>query len=152
MGHRRVSPLGVIARYRRDRADSYAARACRAQIRTVGGSGPADAAETDVAHARIDHLRPPRRGPVAVAVAIGTEERSALDDLARHLELRLPRVVAARLTARTAGAGVGKPVARPLPDVACHVEQAVAGGRGGAYGGGAGVSRFGVAGEVAVSV
>ena len=39
MGHRRVSPLGVIARdarYRRDRADSYAAPACRVQIRTVG--------------------------------------------------------------------------------------------------------------------
>ena len=85
-----------------------------------------DAAKADVAHAGVDHLRSPRGGSIAAAVTVGAQERSALDHLARHPELRLVRVVAARLAARIAGAGVGVPVAGPLPDVARHIEQAVA--------------------------
>src|ERR1700756_5907847 len=55
-----------------------------AQWADQGGSRPTQAAKTEVAHPGVDHLRPPRRGPVAAAVAVGTEERSALDHLARH--------------------------------------------------------------------
>ena len=48
-----------------------------------------------MAHAGVDHLRPPGGGPVAQAVAVGAEERAALDHLARDPELRLRGVVAA---------------------------------------------------------
>ncbi len=51
------------------------------------------AAEADVAHAGVDRLRPARGGPVPQAVDVGAQERAALDHLAGHLELRLPRVV-----------------------------------------------------------
>ena len=47
------------------------------------------AADADVAHAGVDHLRPPRGGAVAHAVAVGAEVRAALDHLARDPELRL---------------------------------------------------------------
>src|SRR4051794_751611 len=57
--------------------------------------GVADAAEADVAHAGVDHLGASRGGAVALAVAVGTQERAALDDLARDLELRLGGVQAA---------------------------------------------------------
>ena len=56
-------------------------------------------AKADVAHTDISHLRPARRGPVAQAVGLRTQKRAALDDLARHRELRLGRVVAAGLAA-----------------------------------------------------
>ena len=103
---------------------------------------PSDAAEADVAHAGVDHLRAPGGRPVAQAVAVGAEERPALDHLARDAELRLRRVVAL-LDCRRAGCGhaarlVGVPgwprvpVGRPLPDVAGHVVEAEAVGREGA--------------------
>src|SRR5215207_2305822 len=47
------------------------------------------AAEADVAHAGVDHLWAPGRGPVAPARAVGAQERPAFDDPARHGELRL---------------------------------------------------------------
>jgi hypothetical protein len=52
-----------------------------------------DAEEADVAHAGVDHLRTPRRRPIAHAVAVGAEERASLDDLARDTELRRAVVV-----------------------------------------------------------
>src|SRR5918994_465463 len=55
------------------------------------------AAQADVAHARVDHLRPARGGPVAQAVLVGAQERAALDDLARDPELRPGRVEALAL-------------------------------------------------------
>src|SRR5687768_13714739 len=76
---------------------------CRALGRA--GSSPAlrtrqaHAPEADVAHAGVHHLGPPRRRAVAPAVAVGTEERPALDDLPRDPELRLRRVVAVLLRA-----------------------------------------------------
>ena len=42
-------------------------------------------------HAGVDHLGASGCGPVALAVAIGAEERAALDHLARNAELRLAR-------------------------------------------------------------
>src|SRR6266581_5288660 len=98
-----------------------------------------DAAEADVRHAGVDHLRLARGGTVAEAVVRGAEVRAALDHLARDAELRLVRVVAlglrddARVDGRAAaglddlvGAGGDVPVARPLPDVARHVVEPVA--------------------------
>src|SRR5215207_11251266 len=79
-------------------------------------SGGPCAAEADVAHAGVDHLRPARGGAVAQAVAVGAQERAALDDLARDRELRLGGIPAGCLAAAV-------PVRRPLPDVARHVEQ-----------------------------
>ena len=98
----------------------------------------ADAAEADVAHPGVDHLRPAGGGAVALAVAVGAQVRAALDHLAGDAELRLGRVVAAlhrrprpfgRDAARRLGVlGVSRrpPVRRPLPHVAGHVVQAVA--------------------------
>ena len=105
-----------------------------------------------MAHAGVDHLRSAGGGPVAQAVVVGAQERAALDDLARHPELRLPRVVTACRAAWVAVAGVGVPVGGPLPDVARHVEQAVAVGREAADGRGAAVAGLGPPRELAVPV
>src|ERR1700712_1366990 len=110
------------------------------------------AAEADVAHAGVDHLRPPRGGAIAQAIAVRAQERAALDDFAWDLELRLRRVVAAGFAARVTLAGAGEPVARPLPHVAAHVEQSVAVGREGPDVGGASITRVWAPGELAVPV
>src|SRR4029077_19127774 len=94
--------------------------------RQSGRRLPFDAPKPDVAHARIDGLRSACRGAVAQAVVVGAQERTALDDLARHPELRLARVVTPRLAAGTPGAGVGVPVGGPLQDVPRHVDESVA--------------------------
>ena len=49
----------------------------------------ADGAEADVAHAGVDHLWAPCSGAVSLTVAVGAEERPALDHLAGDAELRL---------------------------------------------------------------
>ena len=85
-----------------------------------------DTPKTDVAHAGIDGLRAARGRAVAQAVAVGAQERPALDHLARDLELRLVRVVSVCGTTRLDVAGVAVPVGGPLPDIARHVEQPVA--------------------------
>ena len=91
-----------------------------------------------MAHAGVDHLRPPCGRPVAHAVAVRTEVGAALDHLAGHSELRLPPVVASvdgaasRITRNSAGSvdfawmAIGVPVGGPIPDVAGHVVQPVA--------------------------
>src|SRR6516225_2710944 len=100
-----------------------------------------DAAEADMAHAAVDHLCMPRRGPVSPAVVGRAEKRASLDDLARDARARLLRVVArlhpaARRPRRPAAGlrwvgfvALGEPVAGPLPDIADHVVEAVAIGR-----------------------
>jgi hypothetical protein len=72
-----VSSTGAVARPRR----------CRpSRVRLAGGSRVADAAEADVAHAGVDQLWASRGRAVAKAVvAVGAEERTALDDVARDL-------------------------------------------------------------------
>src|SRR3954452_18510086 len=102
-----------------------------------------DTAEADVAHRRVDGLRMPRGGAVAPAVARCTQVRAALQDLARDPDLRLTGVVtglfapAAWIVGNAAslwGLGLmfrGIPVGRPFPDVADHVDKAIAvGGEG----------------------
>src|SRR6476646_4363772 len=89
-------------------------------------------------HRRVDHLRLASGGAVAEAVVRRAEVRAALDHLARDvlsglagvealLGRRDPRVrrdaAWARDLVRVAG---GKPVGRPLPDVAGDVVEAVA--------------------------
>ena len=69
------------------------------------------AAEADVAHAGVDHLRAAGGRPVAQAVRVGAEVRPALDHLARDPELRLGRVEA-RLA--VTAARVGRHAARSL--------------------------------------
>ena len=71
---------------------SAATRGTQPSVDRVGSSRSLvapQAAEADVAHAGVDHLRPAGRGAVAQAVAVGAQERAALDHLARHPELRL---------------------------------------------------------------
>src|SRR3954451_22331905 len=83
-----------------------------------------------MAHARIDHLRPAGGGPVAQAVAVGAEKRTALDDLARNSKLGVSRVVAVCRTAWLGRAGLpAVPISCPFPDIAAHVKQPVAVGR-----------------------
>src|ERR1700682_4114945 len=116
------------------------------------GTLPFDAPEADVAHARIDGLRSAGGGTVAQAVVVGAQERTALDDLARHPKLWLARVVTARLATGVTGAGVGVPVSGPLPHVARHVYQSITVGREASDGGGTAVAAFGAPGEIAVPV
>src|SRR5262245_6072072 len=117
-----------------------------------------------MAHAGVDHLRASRGGPVTQAVAIGAEERAALDHLPGHSELWLLGVVAllearaAGVTGHTAGrVGIfgkplGVPVRRPLPHVPGHVEEAEAVGRVRADGARRPVARLRSPREVAVPV
>ena len=49
------------------------------------------AAEADMAHAAIDHLRVARRRAVASAIVRRAQKRAALDDLALNTDLRLGR-------------------------------------------------------------
>src|SRR4051794_11079190 len=95
-------------------------------------------------HSRVDHLWTTCCGAVPLAVAVGTQERAALDDPARNPELGLAGGVArldlwAARGARGAGRGRGGagvvsgrvPVGGPLPDVAGDVVQTVGvGGEG----------------------
>src|SRR5262245_42958904 len=87
----------------------------------------------------IDRLRVPGSRAIATAIAWRTQERAALDDLARDPDLRLAGVVAvllgsaARISRRAAslllagvGVDLGVPVAGPLPDIANHVMEPVA--------------------------
>src|SRR3954465_14910784 len=97
-----------------------------------------------MAHACIDHLRPAGGGPVAQAVAVCAQKRTALDDLARNSKLGLSRVVAVCRTALLGRARLSAvPVGSPLPDIACHVEQPVAVGRETSDGCGGAVSSVG---------
>src|SRR4029077_5098012 len=113
-------------------------RSPRAHGLGAGGGLTPDAAEADVAHAGVDHLRTASRRPVAQAVGVRTEIRTALDHLAGNLELGLSRVVALleRASANTVGHATARargvrraldvPVGGPFPDVAGHVMEAVA--------------------------
>ncbi len=101
-------------------------------------------------HTGVDHLGAAGSRAIAPAVVVGAEERTALDHLARHTELRLVPVEARRdvgaprvggHTARRVGVvGMpgGVPVGGPLPDVAGHVEQPEVVGRERTDGSGAG--------------
>jgi uncharacterized membrane protein len=53
-----------------------------------------DAAEPDVGHSGVDHLRLPRGGPIAVAVVRRAQMRAAFHHLAWNAKLRLVHVVA----------------------------------------------------------
>src|SRR5205807_7507873 len=113
---------------------------------------PLDAAEADVAHARIDRLRAASCGAITQAVIVGAQERAALDDPARHAELRLARVVTACLATGTAFARVGIPISGPLPHVARHVDQPIAVGREAADRHGAAVAANGPPTEIPLPV
>src|SRR5688572_17565808 len=101
------------------------------------GPLPDDATEANVARRRVDRLRVARGRPIAAAVAWRAEVRAALDDLARDLDRRLARVVAAGLAAAARVLGnaarlrrVGPvlwrvEIGRPLPHVADHVVEFV---------------------------
>src|SRR5882757_7468036 len=52
-----------------------------------------DAAEADVTHSGVHRLRPTCCGPVAQAIAVGAQERPALDHLAADRELGLGWVI-----------------------------------------------------------
>src|SRR5437870_2070627 len=92
-----------------------------------------DAAESDVACGRLDHLRMTGGGPVALAVVRGAQIGSAFDYLAWYANGRLTRIIAERLrgaarvvwhTARRVRifrVPGGKPVRGPFPNVARHV-------------------------------
>src|SRR5580692_10317806 len=101
-----------------------------------------NAANSNMTHAGIDHLRLPSRGAIAQTVIGSTQERTAFDHLARNSKLRLAGIVALlrRGDARTdlwratrlhdfVGAARNVPVRCPFPHVAGHVEQSVAVGR-----------------------
>src|ERR1700736_6046404 len=102
-----------------------------------------DAAEADMAHAAVDHLRVARRRAIAPAVVRGAEKRAALYDFARNRELRLGGIEtgfyrpAPRIdwyAARAFGVrhmASAEPIGEPLPDIAPHIEKAVAGWRKG---------------------
>src|SRR4051794_36357817 len=110
----------------------------------VGGSGhsrfPADAAEADMAHAAVHHLRVAGCRAVAPAVGRRAEEGAALHHLPRNANRWLSGIEGclhrgtARIrrgaTARLGRIGVrmarGPPVRGPLPDVPAHLEQAIA--------------------------
>src|SRR4029079_3637717 len=100
--------------------------------------GAHDAAEPDVPGRRVDGLALAGRRAIAMAVVGRTEMRPALGDGAWDQIDRVRRIVARRrvqhawIARGTAGVvdGIGVPntkvVGRPLPDVAGHVEEAVA--------------------------
>src|SRR4029079_12245846 len=100
--------------------------------------GAPDAAKPDMRGRRVDGLALARGRPVAMTVVRCTEMRPALRDAARDQIDGIRRIVARRgvhhawVPRRTAGVvdGSGVPsrkvVGRPLPDVAGHVEEAVA--------------------------
>jgi hypothetical protein len=54
---------------------------------------PDQAPETDVSHARVDHLRLPRGRTIAEAVVGRAQVRAALDDFPRNAKLWLLRIV-----------------------------------------------------------
>src|SRR4051794_5754258 len=105
----------------------------------VSGKVAADAAEADVAHAGVHHLRVTRRRAVAPTVGRCAEERAALHHFPRDADGGLGGIEGAfhRRAAglrRGAAAGLGRtglrmargpPVHRPLPDVPAYLEQAV---------------------------
>src|ERR1700730_6980757 len=104
-----------------------------------------DAAEADMAHAAVDHLRVARRRAIAPAVVRGTEKRATFDDLARNRELRssgietglyrpAPRIVwpAGRVFGVRHMASA-EPIGGPFPDISRHIEQPVAICREGAH-------------------
>ena len=117
------------------------------------------AAEADMAHAGVHHLRVARSRPVAPAVARRAEEGAALHHLAGDADGGLARdrsYLPSPGRAGSAGAqqglrGIGRvpggePIGGPLPDIAGHLVQPVAIGREGAHRAGA---LEPVAGEVA---
>src|SRR5690242_14527050 len=55
------------------------------RVGSLGRSGTDDAAKADVARRRVDRLRGARRWSVAAAIVLRTEERSALQHLARNV-------------------------------------------------------------------
>src|SRR5438105_5470801 len=97
-----------------------------------------DAADADMAHAAVDHLRVARRRAIPPAVVGGAEKRAALDDLVRNRDLRLdgietrlyrpaPRI--ARYAARAFSVQHvpgAEPIGGPFPDIPRHIEQPVA--------------------------
>src|SRR6185436_10487218 len=97
-----------------------------------------DAPEADVASGRINRLRMARGGSVAAAVVGRAQVRAALENLARDPDLRMAGIVAAALRAaarvlgdaawlrRVGGVLCRVPIARPLPDIADHVVEAIA--------------------------
>src|SRR5262245_29515398 len=97
-------------------------------LRTGRGSRVgAHAAEADVAHAGVRRQAAARARPVARAVALVAQERTALGDalglprIVRAQALRRPLGVAARRLLRHQLVRVGAiPVRAPVPDVARH--------------------------------
>src|SRR5262249_14707659 len=99
------------------------------------------ASEALVAGAGVHHLRSSGGRPVAQAVGVGAQVRTALDDLAGDRELGLGGVEARLATAPArvgrdaarlvdlVGVTLAPPVGRPLPDVAGHVVEPEAVGR-----------------------
>src|SRR5580704_13971517 len=97
------------------------------------------AAEPDVVHTGIDHLRLARRWTISQAVVGGTQVRAAFDNFARNPELRLRPIVTlvwrgnARIDRGTTasfdhfiGVAPDEPITSPFPYVSCHVVQTVA--------------------------
>ena len=86
----------------------------------------------------VDRLRISRRRPVASAVVGCAEIGAALDHLARDARTGLAKIVTLHLgdtariirrtarSARIARVAGGKPVLGPLPDIAGHIEEAIA--------------------------
>src|SRR4029453_19374117 len=111
--------------------------------RLTVGSRAYDAAEPQVGRRRVDRLGHAGSRPVAPAVVGGTQVGPTLDHAAGHgggvaaVEAGLAGAAsgighgAARVVGDRTGGVVLVPVGRPLPDVAAHLEQAVAVGRKG---------------------
>src|SRR5271166_2418430 len=105
-----------------------------------------------MAHAGVDHLRSACGGPIAQAVVVGAQKGATLDHFAWYPKLRLLGVVAGCFAAWITGPGVGVPVARPLPHIAGHVEEAIAVGRESTDWSGSAVSAIGTPREITVPV
>src|SRR5271169_349840 len=97
-----------------------------------------NAAEPDVVHAGVDHLRLPRRWTITQTVVGRAQVRAAFDHLARNSKLRLRGIVALgwrdnpRIDCRAAAGldhfvsvAADKPITGPFPDVTRHVVQTV---------------------------
>src|SRR5471030_406854 len=99
---------------------------------------PHHAAESDVAHSGVEHLRLACGWAVTQAIVGGAQMGAALDDFAGNLELGLASIIAliGRSDARIHRGSAARlydlvrescdvPVARPFPDVSRHVVKTV---------------------------
>src|SRR4051794_814254 len=131
--HRRRT--SVAGRISSTKAEVDPGRLPRTASASGGGRLASYAAEADMTHPGVDHLRAARRRTVAQAVGVGAQVRAALDHLATDPELWLAWVVAllevapARVVRDAARRGgvlrvAVPPVVGPLPDVAGHVLEA----------------------------